>query len=139
MSYRVILFVFFSLLAAPLEYHVKWAEPWVKGKVAFLDALNQPLVSGMLFFYAVIITVEALMHLATYPQIATKPVVRLMRIIGYLLSGIPFFFYVLRGPEQPLSDEWLPLQWYVAAASLFLALSIRFYTARVERYLREPI
>lgn len=138
MWYRFILFVVFSILAAPLEYHVKWAEPWVKGRVALLDAVNQPLVSGLLFFYAVIITVEALMHLATYPQVATRTAVRLMNFFGYLLF-IPFFLYVLRGPEEPLADWWLPFQWYLAGISLLLAAIIRLYTAKVERHLREPI
>jgi hypothetical protein len=137
MWYRGILFGIFYILAAPLEYHVKWAEPWVKGEVAFLDAVGRPLVSGMLFFYAVIITVESLVHLAAYPQVTTRLAVRVIKIFGYALSIVPFFLYVLRGVEEPLSDGWIKFQLCVAVLSLLLAVIVQLYTARLERYLHE--
>lgn len=84
-----------------------------------------------------IVAVEALMHLAVYPQVATRQEVRCIKFCGYLLSIVPFFFYILKGPEQPLSGGWLTFQWLVAATSLFLAVIIHFYTARIEGPLRE--
>jgi hypothetical protein len=132
MVYRFILFLIFSILAAPLEYHIKWAGPWSKGKAAFLDAVAQPLIYGLLFFYAVIIAIEALMHLAAYPQVAARPAVQTIKCVGYLLTILPFSLYVLRGIEEPLSDWWLTFQVGVAAASLILAVVIQLYTARAK-------
>jgi hypothetical protein len=117
MVYRFILFLIFSILAAPLEYHIKWAGPWSKGKAAFLDAVAQPLIYGLLFFYAVIIAIEA---------------VQTIKCVGYLLTILPFSLYVLRGIEEPLSDWWLTFQVGVAAASLILAVVIQLYTARAK-------
>jgi hypothetical protein len=136
MFYRVVLFIIFSILAAPLEYHIKWAEPWVKGEASFFEAVERPLVSGMLFFYSVIITVEALMHLAAYPQVATRLAVRLIKLCGYPLSIVPFFLYILRGLHEPLDDGWLTFQWCVAATSLLLAVIIHTYTAKIDMRLR---
>jgi hypothetical protein len=111
--WRCFLFAVFTLIAAPIEYHVKWLAPWSRGMAPIGPALARPLVEGALFFYAVIVAMHVFKGLC-------------------LVAVVPFMMYLVRGVDVPLDRGWIAFQWYLAAGSFLLSLTVFVYLERLE-------
>ena len=134
------LFVVFSLLIAPLEYHFEWYHSLAAMKYStWLGALINPLPSAVLYFYAIIIAFEALLFLAIYPEISSCS--WKMKLVQILL-WVPVVVFVLEyfvSPHYSRPGEAIPtnipiqaaaLQCLTAVAALILSLivhTVSFY------------
>lgn len=130
--WRMFLFLFFAALAAPLEYHVKWIAPWTRGMVAFEQAVNDPLVHGSLFFYSVIVAIEALFRIEMHPGRAERPAAKFLKGCCYI-SLIPVLVFLIRGLDAPLTGGWITFQWYLAIACLLLSLVVFLYFQKADK------
>lgn len=127
--WRNFLFLVFAAVAAPLEYHVRWCLGIVKYNKPPLEALAEPLIAGALFFYSIIVVVEGLFRIEMYPELATRWESRTLKVSGGFLC-VPFFVYILRGVESPLSPDSFRIQLAVALVSLGYALCTHLFISR---------
>lgn len=138
-----LVFFIFSILVAPLEYHFHWIHTWAQTQFGSLsEALLHPLLSGLLYFYSLIVAIEALSVLATYPDVVAH--VRGMYWVMWFL-GVPIFmflfFYMASGnyptpwnSPRPttIPDLALTLQWVTAVVALALSLVVHLAAIRFE-------
>ncbi len=134
MLYRIVLFFLFTALAAPLEYHVGWFMALTKKHAPFWQAIHEPLVSGALFFYSVIVVLEAFITLEMYPEQADRVEVKILKILSFLLV-IPFAAY-LTNIGSTLDGAWITAQWALALASFLISVVAHAYITRVETLLK---
>lgn len=135
-AWRLFLFVLFALVAAPLEFNVKWFATWSIDGVAASDALRKTLSDGALFFYAVVMAVEALFRIEMHPERATRPALLVCKGCCYLVP-IGFVAYLVRGVRSPLTEGWMTSQLYLAFGSLFLSTVVFGYLGKADKVLRE--
>jgi hypothetical protein len=132
--YRNILFFLFTALAAPLEFHIHWFLGLTKRGRPFVEAINEPLVSGTLFFYSVIVVVEAFMRLETHPADLKRPGTLALKILCGLLF-LPFLGF-LTNVDSPLRGRWIHFQWGTALLSFFVAIIVHLYISKVDALLK---
>lgn len=122
-----ILFFAFAALVAPLEYHLKWINLWANS-LDFYGALQHPLISGILYFYAAIMAIEAFLVLSLYPEVKE---IRFMSIVQIALAATIVSFladYVVTGhypapwnsdtPQASPSQIELQIEFWVAIVAL---------------------
>jgi len=134
--WRVVLFLTFTLVAVPSEFHVRWWMDWQKNGHGVSEAVQAQLVSGALFFYSVIIVVEALVRLEMHPGLAVRPEIRALRYCAALLL-IPFVGFLINGVQTPLASTGIEVQWFTAFLSLVLATIVHTYISQVETIRKE--
>lgn len=132
-GYRNLLFLLFTALAAPIEFHIRWLLEMKKDKPLAV-AINEPLVSGALFFYSIIVIVEALIRLETHPAGLKRPATRALKIVCILFL-LPFAIF-LTNADSPLSGLWISWQWTIAILSFCLSVIVHAYISRVELLLK---
>jgi hypothetical protein len=132
--YRNILFFLFVILAAPLEYHVHWFIGLTQKGENFVQAINEPLISGALFFYSIIVVVEAIIRIDTHPTAINRPAVKSLKVVCMLLV-IPFAGF-LTNINSPLGGWWIFFQWVTAVLSFAIAAIVHGYISKIEPVLR---
>jgi hypothetical protein len=130
------LFVLFAALAAPLEYHVKWLAPWTRGLMDLSEALDAPLIHGALFFYSIIVAIEALFRLEMHPDRAARPASYVLKAFCFFVPLV-FAVYLVRGFDEPLVAWWITLQWYLAMGSFLLSVSVFVYLQRADKIVNQ--
>jgi hypothetical protein len=137
-AFRIFLFLFFTMLATPLEYLLEGFLPYSRGSKEFLTAFQEPLVHGALFFYALIISAEALLRLLMHPE-------RLNRPAGFILVSVslvvivPCLAYGFRGVDLPLGTFGVTFQQYLAGVSLLISMGAFGYIHRTDRIIQTSI
>lgn len=130
--WRIFLFALFALFAAPLEYHVAWFAPWSRSGGPVLDALASPLTHGALFFYSVIIAVEALFRIEMHPYRADRPAARVLKACCFIVP-LSFVGFLIRGMDQPLQDGWVQFELWLAVSSLVISVVTFIYLDATDR------
>jgi hypothetical protein len=136
--------VLFAGAIAPLEYHFQWAHLWFQTPT--LGAFLAPLPSGLLYFYALILAIEALLVRFTSPDIAEVSgmwVVELMLyvpiamfIFGYIVSGhypTPWNHHaaIIAPSPDELTVQWITAVWALAGSLVIHAAAIKFEARRL--------
>lgn len=80
-------FVIFCLVAAPLQFHIQWYGNLTNSKPEWLGI---SLRSGPIYFYAIILCIEALLRLEHYNKSSTNEIK--VFILRWLLLFPPFVF-----------------------------------------------
>jgi hypothetical protein len=132
MSYRqfrqLIAYALFLLVAAPLEFNLS----------AYFNGLPEALITGFLYSFAVVASIEALYRLETHPGIPTQswPVDALK-----LLSLVPLILFTLEvipswsgdpDPTRHLHAEHAKWQAPAAVIGLLVAILTHMYVTRIE-------
>ena len=130
-GWRTTLYMIFALLAAPVEFHVQWGLPYLRGAVANLwTAAIPPLEHGLLYYYSVIMAVETLFRLEMHNELAQRRGWQFAKVFAGLLV-IPFLIYLAYGPDKPLPAEGVRWQIYASLAALILSVGVHFYISKV--------
>lgn len=133
---HTLIFAFFSLIVAPLEFHMNWYYG-VRHGSELSSAITQALVTGVLFFYSVTISIEGLLRLDSHPDIGQRTAVTVLKSLCWL----PLFVFLLEFAQdfrkrQP--DEFaFIVQLICAIFSFALATVIHGYITRVENALQQ--
>ncbi len=135
-GWRLALYVIFVLIAAPLQYHVEWFAGWQRHNEVLQSAMQSPLVRGELFFYSVILVVEAAFRIAGRPELHVRSGVRFAYFWASILV-MPFILYLIKGVDSILQGGWIKFEWYVTLASLLFSLVVYIYMHKLDR-IKDP-
>lgn len=127
-----LIFVVFSIMAAPLEFHMNWYYELRNGADMEL-AVNKSLVTGVLFFYSVTVSIESILRLDSHPEITKRLAVTILKILC-VASLLPFlleFTQLFRTHRSPDRLSYI-IQISNALLSLMLATISHLYLTKVE-------
>src|SRR5260370_5476697 len=76
---HIVLFLLFSMLAAPSEFHFDWYFGYRSG-LSIGQAMDDALIQGVLFFYALVMATETLMRLHSDPLLEERLAITALRV-----------------------------------------------------------
>ncbi len=128
-----IAFIIFCLIAAPLQFIFDWYSTWRDGEPTWLSGT---LRTGLLFFYALTLCIEAFFRLERYPQHKEKDFRILILKLALFLPVLIFLFEYFvssqyRSPEN-LSFSMQFLQVSAALSALLLSTIVHYIVTRQE-------
>jgi hypothetical protein len=141
------IFVLFAFLIAPLEYHIQWCNYWYQSNPLW-EALVNPLPSGLLYFYAVIMAIEALSILTSSPEVNDVQYMFVVRLalyasivsffVGYIVSGhYPARWNnhkAIKAPsEGELEWQWITGIWAFGCSVIVHTAAIKFESRKAVR------
>lgn len=127
---HILLFFVFSILAAPSEFHLDWYFGYRSG-LSLATAIETPLLHGVLFFYALVMSTETLMRLHSAPGVEER-----LAVTGLRMScAIPIaIFFIEFAPRQfamvPADALSVKAEWFAAALSLLISTIAHVYLSR---------
>ena len=109
-SYRVTLtFVVFCLFAAPLQFHIDWYSGLTNGNPHWFSSA---LKSAPLYFYALILSIEAFLRLEHYPSLLKHDkriiLLRILLVLPIFVFIMEFFVtpYYRSSNSLPNFEQW---------------------------------
>jgi TRAP-type uncharacterized transport system fused permease subunit len=122
-KFRVTLtFVAFCLVAAPLQFHIDWYSGFSNGKA---DWLSASLKSAPLYFYALVLCIEAFLRLEHYPSLLKNDrrviLLRLFLLVPVLAFLFQYFVTPFYKNAQPLPEIELWIQMITGSIAFMLS------------------
>ncbi len=112
-AFRVtVTFVVFCLVAAPLQFHIDWYSSLTNGTT---DWLSSSLKSAPLYFYALVLCIEAFLRLEHYPNLLSKDrrvfALRLFLVVPIIAFIFQFFVSPFYSSQNalPIIEQWIQL------------------------------
>jgi hypothetical protein len=133
---KILTFVVFALVCTPLEFHLNWMY-YVRNEPSVDLAFAKALISGVLFFYSVTISMEAFMRLDGHPQIAGRLEVTILKslLVVVIIVFMGAFLQFDYRHAQPEKTDWFQIS--LAIYTLIVASFIHFYVVKAETLTEE--
>lgn len=134
--YLFIVFIVFSAVIAPIQFHLDWFPPLrTEQGSAFFNALGSALVPGTLYFYSIVLAAETFFRLENHPEIDQQKVyVKILRfacglpLLLFIFEFLPFYL-----KKRQLDGVSLLLQASLAVLSFSLAIAVYFVVQKADK------
>lgn len=128
-----ITFLLFCAFAAPIQFHVEWYRLWSHRDSSWM---GKALSTGPLYFYAVILCIEAFLRLEHFPKLVNHDnriwFLRLFLLVPIVVFVLQFLISPHYATGAPIALEERYVQFLTGLTSFILATLVHWIITRQE-------